>query len=95
MLLPVVLALLLITALSLAVIALVAVPARREDLAGLPPAWIGVGDIELFYEEGRRYAERLIDAGVPTALEVVPGAPHAFESFLGGTGFLLDQGVMG
>ena len=23
--------------------------------------------------------------GVPTALEVVPGAPHAFESFLGGT----------
>lgn len=61
------------------------VPARREDLAGLPPAWIGVGDIELFYEEDRRYAERLVDAGVPTALEVVPGAPHAFESFLGGT----------
>lgn len=62
-----------------------AVPARREDLKGLPPAWIGVGDIELFYEEDRRYAERLVDAGVPTVLEVVPGAPHAFESFLGRT----------
>ena len=61
------------------------VPGRRAGLTGLPPAWIGVGDIELFYEEDRRYAERLVDAGVPTVLEVVPGAPHAFESFLGRT----------
>jgi acetyl esterase/lipase len=28
-----------------------AVPSRREDLRGLPQAWIGVGDIDLFYEE--------------------------------------------
>ena len=34
-----------------------AVPARREDLSGLPPAWIGVGDIDLFYEEDVAYAE--------------------------------------
>ena len=35
-----------------------AVPARRESLRGLPPAWIGVGDIDLFYDEDRDYAER-------------------------------------
>ncbi len=31
-----------------------AVPLRRENLSGLPRAWISVGDIELFYEEACR-----------------------------------------
>jgi hypothetical protein len=31
---------------------------------GLPPAWIGVGDVDLFLEEDRRYAERLTESGV-------------------------------
>jgi acetyl esterase/lipase len=56
-----------------------AVPARRTDLSGLPPAWIGIGDAELFYDEARAYAEALTAAGVPTTLDTVPGAPHAFE----------------
>lgn len=57
-----------------------AVPARRADLSGLPPTWIGAGDIELFYAEDAAYAEALHAAGVPTTFDVVPGAPHAFES---------------
>ncbi|MCK9563672.1 MAG: alpha/beta hydrolase [Bacteroidales bacterium] len=56
-----------------------AVPARREDLSGLPPTWIGIGDIDLFHDESRRYAERLRAAGVPCEFETVPMAPHAFE----------------
>ena len=56
-----------------------AVPARREDLRGLPKAWIGVGDVELFFEENKAYASKLTSAGVPCQLEIVPGAPHAFE----------------
>ncbi|MFE7507461.1 alpha/beta hydrolase [Promicromonospora sp. NPDC057488] len=67
-----------------------AVPARRTDLAGLPATWIGVGDIELFYEEDRRYAAALDRAGVPVVLDVVPGAPHAFESIRGGTRLAKD-----
>jgi acetyl esterase/lipase len=57
----------------------VAVPARRHDLAGLPPAWIGTGTADLFYDEDVAYAERLNDAGVPSHLEVVQGAFHGFD----------------
>jgi acetyl esterase/lipase len=56
-----------------------AAPARRKDFKGLPKAWIGVGDIELFYEEDRKYAEALQAAGVDCELDVVAGGPHAFE----------------
>jgi acetyl esterase/lipase len=34
-------------------------PARTKDLTGLPPAWIGVGDHVLFYDEDVEYARRL------------------------------------
>ena len=56
-----------------------AVPARREDLAGLAPAWIGVGGVDLFVNEDIEYARRLTLAGVPTELLVVPGAFHGFD----------------
>ncbi len=56
-----------------------AAPSRREDLKGLPKAWIGVGDVELFYEEDKAYANKLTAAGVACDLDVVSGAPHAFE----------------
>ena len=58
-----------------------AAAARREDLRGLPPAWIGVGDIELFFEENRAYAQRLQAAGVDVDLDVVPGAPHGLVAW--------------
>ncbi|WP_235913191.1 alpha/beta hydrolase [Croceibacterium salegens] len=56
-----------------------AVPARVDNLAGLPPAWIGVGGADLFVEEDIEYAERLNDAAVPTELLVLPRAFHAFD----------------
>ena len=56
-----------------------AVPARREDLSGLPPAWIGVGDLDLFHPEDLEYARRLRAAGVDVELVEVPRAPHAFQ----------------
>lgn len=57
-----------------------AVPARCNDLGGLPPAFIGVGSIDLFVDEDIGYAQRLIDTGVPTQLMVVPGAFHGFDA---------------
>ena len=60
----------------------VAVPARREDLSGLPPAWLGVGTFDLFHDEDLAYAERLKAAGVPCEVEVVPGAFHGFDGIV-------------
>ncbi|KUI28808.1 alpha/beta hydrolase [Mycobacterium sp. GA-2829] len=59
-----------------------AVPARRKDLAGLPPAWVGVGTLDLFHDEDLAYAERLEAAGVPCRVEVVQGAFHGFDGVL-------------
>lgn len=56
-----------------------AAAARREDLSGLPPAWIGVGTLDLFHDENVDYARRLNDSGVPCELHIVPGAFHAFD----------------
>jgi acetyl esterase/lipase len=64
-----------------------AVPARRENLAGLPPTWIGVGDIDLFHDEDAEYARRLRAAGAETTFHVVPGAPHGFEAWAPDSGF--------
>jgi acetyl esterase/lipase len=58
-----------------------AVASRRADLSGLSPAWISVGDIDLFADECRTYADRLREAGVDCAFDLVPGAPHGFESW--------------
>ena len=56
-----------------------AVPARRADLHGLPPAWIGIGTLDLFYEEDLTYAQRLRASGVPCELVEAPGAFHGFD----------------
>jgi acetyl esterase/lipase len=67
-----------------------AVPARCQDLSGLAPAFIGVGSVDLFVDEDIAYAHRLIDAGVPTQLEVVPGAFHGFDGIGATTGVAKD-----
>ncbi|MGR3322210.1 MAG: alpha/beta hydrolase [Pseudooceanicola sp.] len=56
-----------------------AVPARRTDMAGLAPAWIGVGSIDLFAGENLDYARRLLAAGVECEFLMIPGAYHAFQ----------------
>ena len=42
------------------------VPARIENLSGLPPAWIGVGGADLFVQEDIAYAGRLTAHAVAT-----------------------------
>lgn len=55
-----------------------AAAARCEDLSGLPPAFLAVGDLDLFLEENLEYARRLARAGVPLELRVYAGAVHGF-----------------
>ena len=58
-----------------------AAPTRATDLSGLPPAYIDVGDLDLFRDENIAYATRLLQAGVPTEFHINPGAYHAAEVF--------------
>lgn len=50
--------------------------ATVEELAGLPPTYINVGDLDLFVDEDVEYARRLRLAGVPVEMHVYPGAFH-------------------
>lgn len=56
-----------------------AAAARHEALSNLPPAWIGVGTLDLFHDEDIAYARRLEEAGVDTTLDVVTGGYHGFD----------------
>jgi acetyl esterase/lipase len=56
-----------------------AVPARVANLKGLPPAFIGVGTLDLFCDEDIDYGQRLNAAGVLCETIVVPGAFHGFD----------------
>ncbi|MGE4404321.1 alpha/beta hydrolase fold domain-containing protein [Pseudomonas sp.] len=55
------------------------VPARENNLAGLPPTFIYVGQLDLFFHEALDWTRRLSDAAVPVELHVFPGAFHGFD----------------
>lgn len=63
---------------------------RCDDLSGLPPAWIGVGTLDLFLDEDLAYARRLVDAGVSCELDMVEGAFHGFDSVVPRAGVSRD-----
>src|SRR5207245_2458385 len=61
-----------------------AAAARLQDFAGLPPAYIEVGELDIFRDESIAYAQKLFAAGISTELHVHPAVPHAFEAFVPG-----------
>lgn len=63
------------------VVSPIAAPARLKDFSGLAPAYIDVGDLDIFRDENIAYAQKLAKAGVPVELHVYPGVPHGFERF--------------
>ncbi|MFF3380661.1 alpha/beta hydrolase [Streptomyces sp. NPDC002680] len=60
-----------------------AAPARAEDLTGLPPAYICVAEFDPLRDEAIAYAQRLLNAGVPTELHLVPGTFHGSHAIPG------------
>jgi acetyl esterase/lipase len=67
-----------------------AAAARRPDLTGLPPAWIGVGELDLFHDEDVAYAARLERAGVACQLHRVPGMYHGADYLVGDAPSMID-----
>ncbi len=58
-----------------------AAPARAsvDELRGLPPAYIDVGELDPFRDEDVSYAMRLLEAGIACELHLTPGAFHGSE----------------
>ncbi|WP_416978865.1 alpha/beta hydrolase [Streptomyces sp. T028] len=54
------------------------VPAYAQDLTGLPPAIVAVGELDPLRDWSERYAARLRDAGVQTTVTRYPGVGHGF-----------------
>ncbi|GJF00505.1 alpha/beta hydrolase [Phanerochaete sordida] len=54
-------------------------PFLRERLESLPPTYVQVCGKDPNRDEGIVYAERLREAGVPTRIEIYPGAIHGFH----------------
>jgi len=64
-------------------------PLLGKDFAGLPPAFVLTAGYDRLRDEGRAYADRLINAGVKTTYVNYPGTVHGFFSL---TRFL-KQGI--
>ena len=56
-----------------------AAPARSQDLSGLPPTYVDVGTLDIFWDEDVEYARRIAATGTPVELHVHPGVPHGAE----------------
>jgi len=56
-------------------------PLYAEDLGGLPPVRIEVGEHEVLIEDATQLAERLEAAGVSVSLIVWPELIHVFQAF--------------
>lgn len=57
-----------------------AAPAREKELAGLPPTYTCVGDLDPFRDETIDYVKRLASAGVPVEFHLYPGCYHGFDA---------------
>ncbi len=55
-------------------------PLLTKDFAGLPPAFVLTAGFDPLRDEGRAYADRLIDAGIKTTYVNYPGTIHGFFS---------------
>jgi monoterpene epsilon-lactone hydrolase len=55
----------------------------HADLRGLPPLWLGVGQIDTTCDDSTRLAARAGRDGVEVTLEVVPEMIHGFQGLAG------------
>jgi len=62
-----------------------AAPARIAEPAELPPAYMEVGQLDIFRDEDMTYALRLVRSGVEVEFHLRPGVPHMWDILAPGT----------
>lgn len=55
-------------------------PLLAADLSGLPPAFIASAECDPLADDGRRYAQRLVDSGVPVTFRQYDGHVHGSQA---------------
>ena len=58
-----------------------ATPLRADDVSGLPPTYLEVGEFDIFRGEVTEFARRLLESHVPLEFHLHPSVPHAFDLF--------------
>lgn len=53
-------------------------PCKADNLSGLPPAQIITAEFDPLRDDGKRYGERLAEAGVPVEYACMPGMIHGY-----------------
>ncbi|WP_405146661.1 alpha/beta hydrolase [Nocardia salmonicida] len=56
-----------------------AAPARLVEFGGLAPAYIEVGELDIFRDESINYAQRLHRVGISCELHILPGVNHGHD----------------
>lgn len=57
-----------------------AAPGRVEDVAGLPPLYMDIGQLDIFIQENHAYAGKFLAAKIETEFHIYPGLPHASDA---------------
>ncbi len=56
-----------------------AVPLKSDNFKDLPAAYVEPCEMDTLRDEGIEYAQKLMEAGIPTELNVIKGAYHGFD----------------
>lgn len=59
----------------------IAVPARNRDFHDMADAYLEVGELDIFRDEGVKYAENFWKTGISAELHVWEGTPHGFDQY--------------
>jgi acetyl esterase len=66
-----------------------AVPHRAKDYSSLPPTILITAEYDVLRDDGRLYAQKLQEAGVPVTYRDFPGLIHGFFNY----GKYIDEGI--
>ncbi|KAJ5688736.1 hypothetical protein N7462_003128 [Penicillium macrosclerotiorum] len=58
-----------------------AAPARAASVEGLPPTYMELSNLDIFRDEGLKYASRIAAANIEVEIHVYPGLPHGYDIF--------------